>query len=324
MDTNVKQAKSLTICVPTYNRPNEFSRLIRQLLTPEITSFSKILIADNASTEQYDWNILAGHDTFDLVHRKFNIGTTGNFTRFFEEVTTEWMMIIGDDDQIEPGFANILKAELRNDHSGIVAVKFSSNLFAAESRTTIKFIDEFINQIQDPKCFGNTLFCSTWLIRRVAFAEYIRMSYVYASFHGPHFIPLLFILANKKGGYIQSTEMPVKWDSCNPENLWSYGHTYAAMLSTLPLLPIFENKQQIRTMARSIVTAYDRYHAIRFGLWLIYCFPVTADQIAGYICNLIGLKYKLGFIHARILHKFSSHSWLRTIYGIGTENTDRL
>jgi glycosyltransferase involved in cell wall biosynthesis len=324
MHESAKQQRPLTICVPTYNRPNEFARLIRQLLTPEITSFSNILVANNASTETYDWSILLGHPTVDLVHRQFNIGTTGNFTRLFEEVTTEWMMIIGDDDQIEPGFADILKSELGNDHSGVAAVKFSSNLFAAEKRLKVKTIGEFIRQIEDPKCFGNTLFCSTWLIRREAFVEHIRMSYVYASFHGPHFIPLLFILHSKKGSYIQSTEMPVRWESGNPESLWSYGHTYAAMLSTLPLLPIFESKEQIRTMARSIVTTYDRYHAIRFGLWLIYCFPTTADQIAGYVCGLIGFKYKIGFIFARLLQKFSSHNRIRQIYGIGADNIDRL
>lgn len=125
-------SKNLTICIPTYNRPEKFSRLIRQLIVPEITSFCEIVVADNASTELYDFSPLEGVEGVRLIRRLANIGTTGNFLRLFEDATTEWMMIIGDDDEIESGFAEILPATIENQPEDVVAVKFSSNLYAAD------------------------------------------------------------------------------------------------------------------------------------------------------------------------------------------------
>jgi glycosyltransferase involved in cell wall biosynthesis len=93
----------LTIIIPTYNRADHLSRLLKTL-SIELNGLEKkvkIIIGDNASTDYTPsvTNLFLGtYPTVKIIRHAVNLGAEENFCKCIDVVDTSFFWIIGDDD----------------------------------------------------------------------------------------------------------------------------------------------------------------------------------------------------------------------------------
>jgi glycosyltransferase involved in cell wall biosynthesis len=107
---------SFSVCIPTFNRANYLKKLVNQLIAfiEEDKLDLEVCIADNCSddnTWEFLQSIAALHPRFKIKRQDFNIGATSNLIDVTSMATSEWMMVIGDDDRfVKEGFIEFLFA----------------------------------------------------------------------------------------------------------------------------------------------------------------------------------------------------------------------
>lgn len=91
----------LTICIPTYNRPNALA-LQLQTLIPQLTKEVLLVVRDNCSNYFLE-DLLSTRQMEKLVYirNKHNIGADANIARCIEECKTKWVWVLGDDDLVK-------------------------------------------------------------------------------------------------------------------------------------------------------------------------------------------------------------------------------
>lgn len=101
----------LTVCIPTYNRAKDLDYNL-SLLEKYIKDFKLsdkviILISNNCSpalTDQVVKEHINVGITIDYYFQKQNIGAGPNLVFCVEKATTPWVMLLGDDDYLEPWY----------------------------------------------------------------------------------------------------------------------------------------------------------------------------------------------------------------------------
>lgn len=92
---------SITICIPTYNREEFLSRAItslEQLIVPEEVAL-KILVSDDSYTEIKKNRVCNRHNKLNINYIKSNSGGQFyNINKAIINITTEWVIILHDDD----------------------------------------------------------------------------------------------------------------------------------------------------------------------------------------------------------------------------------
>ena len=89
----------LTICIPTYNRPEFLSQCLESLKAQTYGEFA-VVILDNASTVDYS-GVLRVHKDPRLVYRRHpvSVGAVGSIALALREHgDTEFLMVFHDDD----------------------------------------------------------------------------------------------------------------------------------------------------------------------------------------------------------------------------------
>ncbi len=87
----------LTIAIPTYGR-NDLVLASIKSLEPQLNDQARLLIIDNHSPVPVAPVSISRHTT--IVRNQINIGGNGNILRCFELSESEWIWVLGDDDQV--------------------------------------------------------------------------------------------------------------------------------------------------------------------------------------------------------------------------------
>jgi glycosyltransferase involved in cell wall biosynthesis len=101
----VKTAR-VTVGVPTYNRAASLPRALGSVLGQTHADL-ELLIADNASTDatpQVCADFAARDARVRVIRQPRNVGLTGNFNTLLEEARGELVMVLADDDWLEPNY----------------------------------------------------------------------------------------------------------------------------------------------------------------------------------------------------------------------------
>jgi abequosyltransferase len=243
----------VTIAIPTFNRESKVVGLLATLQEASQTQRLNLLVADNSSNDFDSIQSAARLAGAKLLRRSANIGPAANILRLFEEATTEWLIILGDDDTVEENFLEKILDELNlENNSEIVAIKFKTTINPNQTSQVIGDISTFSAYCMHPKQFGATLLISSWVYRRKSILPYLRYAYLYCGLQAPHLVPILYLLLNKNGKIRYSEKSPIKY--CQPKKGegWNVGLTYSLMLSNLPSVDAL-NEEQVRQITRGIV-----------------------------------------------------------------------
>lgn len=93
--------KILTIGIPAYNRLIELRALISQLKANNVLEIAEILIIDDGGNECIGDYLGELSADIRILKNKKNLGFAPTFLRLFEECTTDYMLLVCDDDLID-------------------------------------------------------------------------------------------------------------------------------------------------------------------------------------------------------------------------------
>lgn len=190
---------SLTIAIPTYNRPELLAETLRRLL-PQISGDWVLHIHDNHGdqpVEELHVDLLAafGSENAVVFRNQINIGGNANILRCFESCSTEWLVVFGDDDEIEENCVQTF-LETIGKNPNITFANFSSNIFSRENDFVTKGISEFCQRMDD---WSNLLFLPCGLYNAKRVSPYVRYGYQYIYTYSPHIALLLQCLRDSGG-----------------------------------------------------------------------------------------------------------------------------
>ena len=92
----------VTVGIPTYNRSRLLRRAIDSVLAQSHRDFT-LIVSDNASGDDTA-EVVGTYSDPRVVYRPLaeNIGRPGNFNRIVELAETEFVVMLGDDDELQP------------------------------------------------------------------------------------------------------------------------------------------------------------------------------------------------------------------------------
>ena len=158
---------SLTICIPTFNRWESLKRLLHSIFQQERSNEVIVLICDNCSSYPLsDYIYKEFHDQekreIKIIKNKYNIGGDANIASLFLHCDTDWMWMIGDDDEVPTNaLSNILEDIERPDNADVVMYKYSIERFPTHPDVDVNTIQDFIRTFIDYKCTaGDFIFLS--------------------------------------------------------------------------------------------------------------------------------------------------------------------
>ncbi len=140
---------SLTVAIPTYNRAGFLDRNLSYLFEQR-GSFSKVLIHDNASTDNTSdivkkW-VEKGLDITYNINSE-NLGWTKNFELCFRNCDTKYVIILGDDDFMTLGsLAKLTDLVTQEQPDLVFMTAFPSKKDDKKLRTEIEFEDVSIQE----------------------------------------------------------------------------------------------------------------------------------------------------------------------------------
>ena len=123
--SKLKKQPLLTIIIPTYNRSNYISKLLKNLKDQIIGKEDKVkvLILDNCSTDSTKSEVekfTKSNNYFLYIKNESNIGPDGNFLKGFKNVFSNYFWFIGDDDLPRKGFIKLLINFLLNNSPSLI------------------------------------------------------------------------------------------------------------------------------------------------------------------------------------------------------------
>ena len=115
----------LSICIPTYNRPellkNTIENLVNNIYKKDF--LKEILIIDNSEkndSKDIVKNYLKDYGKIRYIKNHTNLGAEGNFKKSIYEATGEYIWIIGDDDILEKDSQNLLDNRFKIDFDCLI------------------------------------------------------------------------------------------------------------------------------------------------------------------------------------------------------------
>jgi len=310
----------LTIAIPTFNRPNELTRLVSQLRKFLDNKDLNLIIYDNDSNDFPDLGISA-YENVKIVKRKFNIGPIANILRIFEECESEWLMIIGDDDEVCDNFYEVVMEAIGNyDYDkDFIAIKFRSELNPYQQEKIINNIEEYFYYNSTPEQFGATALISTWLYRVSSLKRFIRHAYLNAGLQIPHIIPVMEAVKNDKKKVIYLKANPVKWNTGSPSSTWSFGRTYSLMLMNFLIYPLAGEDNNMKYILNGVIGSSIK-NLLGFLFKLNYAIPkknfdnvlmiILIQSPKYFISTLVFLSLRpllrIKYIKSKIKHKLGN------------------
>ena len=222
--TAAKPAASLSILIPTYNRPVDLVRTLHALIPQCMSSGCRIHIIDNASPIPVEEIVNANFgdhlEMIAIVRNAVNIGGNANICRCFEFCDTEWMWLLGDDDLPEGNALEIIRNAISAAPASCCMLNFASNISEEQSTDSINNFEELSGNIRQGFYFRNLLFISTSVYRMEPLRGHIAHAYHFAYSCAPQLI--LPFLALCKGFSIHNRrDHVVKWKDPAAEEAWN-------------------------------------------------------------------------------------------------------
>jgi len=211
----------LTIAIPTYNRNENINFLLSRLL-PQINENVCVQIIDNASDVPVQDSIIDIKNSLVYIHRNtVNIGMAANITRCFEFCETEWLWILGDDDNPDEHAITYIFETIRK-YPKAAFYSFSSNCCHQEDIQ----VEDCVNigqegLIENLKSFSNLMLLSSGVYNCFEIKKNIKTAYYFSN----TFAPQTAILLDYLGDHINAetvflSQSIARWVEPSKEQQW--------------------------------------------------------------------------------------------------------
>lgn len=175
---------TLTIAIPTYNRADKLETALRKLSENQLEDVA-IIVVDNASTD-HTQEIVAHYldgrlnGKLRYIRNPANIGAEANFMRCFEQTTTEWLWLLGDDDEPTPNALSHICATIKANPEAIYC-NFATSILDIRASRASSFVTlglrDFLTGLD---CYSNLAFISAGVFRAGRLNRHLTEGYRYA------------------------------------------------------------------------------------------------------------------------------------------------
>lgn len=93
----------LTIAFPTFNRSNSIAKRLTDLFAKQLPSEVSVLVLDNDSSDDTWmrlWDFQGDHPQLTVERNRQNIGFAGSFFELFRRSSSEFLMVVSDEDTV--------------------------------------------------------------------------------------------------------------------------------------------------------------------------------------------------------------------------------
>jgi glycosyltransferase involved in cell wall biosynthesis len=243
----------LSICIPTYNRPDKIESAIKSLMKLEDINLVEILIIDNCSdikVEEIYENIDSKLSNIKIIRNSINIGSGANLLRCIEYAQTDWIWLLGDDDIALKSSVKTILDDITTEISlrkNIAMIKYSSELGYVKDSIYIDDYAFFFDFLTKANFYSNFLFMSSTVINRRLFIKYYAEALDCISFG--QIYPVFPLLYHKEAGVLISGKRICNWGIPELRYHWFYGTVYYKMLHQFSAIP-FISKRDVRIISR--------------------------------------------------------------------------
>jgi len=202
--TEKNMHKFLTIVIPTYNRERQLIRLLQSIERQDAVDKYYVVILNNHS--DYDVKealskAFSGDFLDNIVYydRPYNAGGDYNIGSAFLFAKTDYLWIIGDDDEVLDGCFDIIGEDIAK-YPDIPYFKYHIQTHSSyDEDLIISDIDEFKRHFYQKRfCAGDVLFVSNNVYNLRLAGDYVPTSLYYSYCSIPHALPMLRCLADKR------------------------------------------------------------------------------------------------------------------------------
>ena len=204
----------LTICIPSFNRPDKLQKLLENLASQEGIELCKIIIHDNKSEPAYRKALskfIRHHPDLrlEIYENVANVGMSGNILKCFEIRNSEWLWIMSDDDELLPSAIKLATKTMMEVSDDIDIIKFSSDRSQPEIngeviddiKGLIKFCDKSKND------FNSFIFLTNCIYRLRRIQNLADVGYRHAHTYVPHFMMISKLMDDGGKIYISSQQI---------------------------------------------------------------------------------------------------------------------
>lgn len=282
-----KSQASLTIAIPTFDRPHELRRCV--LLLKNQTNYNfHLLIIDNASPVAASEALQGLLEDFPalsvrIARNSVNIGGDANVLRCFELCETDYVWVLGDDDAPLPDAIETVLSKLA-EYPDALFLNFATEPEMRQHNIESRSLDAFVAAID---FFPNILFASTSVFSRRELVRHLGYGYhrIYAM--APHLSLLFRSLMDSSGRCVLLSSRIVQWSPPQDGKRWSF---VGQMMGAGILLDVQLSTAARRILARHLV----RPRAIEYATAQIAAYRLrTADAP--------GSQYLMDQMYGRLL-----------------------
>ena len=196
--------KFLTIVIPTYNREKQLIRLLKSIERQNAIDSYYIVILDNHSDYDVEASLkeqFSGYffENIQFYHRPYNAGGDYNIGSSFLFAKSQYLWIIGDDDEVVDGCIDAIENNIsRYPDMPLFKYQIKGNARYKED-IVIKNIEDFNYQYKRGYFIaGDVIFMSNNIFNLPALGEYISTALYYSYCSIPHAIPMLRCMADER------------------------------------------------------------------------------------------------------------------------------
>ncbi len=290
----------LTIAIPTFNRNQKLQENVEIFLGQMDFQF-KLLILDNASDEPVSNDLVPlfekfGNLNYSIIRHQYNVGMSENILRCFELCETEWLWVVGDDDQPLPNSCKTIINEIKL-HDPVLAISFQ---LEHQPPFASSIINNHVDFFKSKHLLESTIFLSSTVYRATAMQPYIAEAHSYCSTFAPHTALFLKALAVAKcRAMICSSYQIVSWKPAHQNE--QYSHFCGIILVDLLDLvseaaqpdakhELLRNINPIRRLflhcIRDLHDGLDRYRICQFSTKYIQVVAMLHGRIHGTFTRL--------------------------------------
>jgi glycosyltransferase involved in cell wall biosynthesis len=257
-------------------------RLLVKLL-PQLTAEVRLLIIDNASDVPVLTTISGLLDAYPkasirVVRNAWNIGGDANILRCFELCETEFIWVLGDDDEPLPDAVETVLMAIR-DNPDALFLNFWQGSHSVKRNIISNTVDDFIESIDS---FQNVLFMSTGVFCCCKLTPYLQYGYRFIYSMAPHVVLIFFALSEAKGTCVLLDEAIVAWLVSSEGTRWS---PLSQLLAVGTLLDIPLSSKSRKNLARLLPRYGTRVFELLIVQSLVYVKESGNTEAAAYLMD---------------------------------------
>ena len=258
----------LTIAIPTYNRKERLLQQLHSILSQEQSNKVEILVLDNASSYTVEDAIREEFGTqpnIRVIRHKYNVGGDANIAMTFLYCQTQWMWLLGDDDETMPNSIETILNDIER-FSEVAYFKYSIKNFQPHEDKVVDTLESLVDYYYDGGYLGGDLiFLSNNVYNLQMAGDYYGTTLFHCYSCVSQLLPVFHILMEQKGKAMFRSTPIITYKRPEKGTAWNMLNVSVG-LSVLPLINLKLDTLHYRRLMNKIGSGFPHGTIVKLCL----------------------------------------------------------